>query len=106
VRHARKYAEADLGPECTFHFQLRDGATRHAVNVLQFAALLDEIDEWSWRFHQDRGDFARWLLDCIGDEALAREATRTVPWHDFHKARTYLKQRITDRYTAAQERLS
>lgn len=99
TRHARKYAEGDLGPGGSFYFHQAgtDRVTR-ARNILDFATRLQTIDEATWRFHQDRGDFARWLRECIRDETLAEiaEAAAAVP--DFRSGQSKLREGILARY--------
>lgn len=99
TRHARKYAECDLGTERSFYFRPTAGATSiRAANVLEFAELLCDIDEPTWRFHQERGDFARWLRECVNDEDLAKVAAASARTTDFDSGVLLLRRRIVEKY--------
>lgn len=75
ARHARKYAEADLGPSRSFYFRGPTGSLNlNARNLAAFIDLAEAVDEATWLYHLNRGDYSRWLRDCIGDYELAREA--------------------------------
>jgi hydroxymethylpyrimidine pyrophosphatase-like HAD family hydrolase len=101
TRHARKYAESDLGEKRSFYFrQFAGGESVRAANVLEFAALLGDIDETTWRFHQERGDFARWLRECINDEELAGFAEACADSTGARWGRLALQRRILEKYVA------
>ena len=73
-RHVRKYAEGALSEKRSFFFQGPNGKLNlRAKNLISFVELADGIDEETWRFHLERGDYSRWLRECIDDEELADE---------------------------------
>jgi hydroxymethylpyrimidine pyrophosphatase-like HAD family hydrolase len=73
-RHARKYAEGDMGPVRSFYFhEPGRGDEKRARNLIEFADLALTIADSSWLFHLERGDYSRWIRDCVGDTALADE---------------------------------
>ncbi len=61
-RHRRKYATGELAPEKSFFFTGPDSKMNlRANNLTAFAAIAEGIDEQTWRFHLERGDYARWF---------------------------------------------
>ena len=61
-----------LPPEQAFHFGGPTGFIGYAAyNLDQFDELLNIVPEESIRYHQDRGDIARWIGETLGDEELA-----------------------------------
>lgn len=78
LRHKRKYALGDLGPELSFYFQGPEQKLNlRANNLSNFLQLADGVDDLTWDFHLRRGDYSQWFLDSIKDPELA-EATRQV----------------------------
>jgi hypothetical protein len=72
-RHLRKYAHGDVR-EKAFHFRGRDGRLDlRARNLELFLQLAQGVDEDTWRFHLEQGDYERWLLEAIKDPEAARE---------------------------------
>src|SRR5207248_2434704 len=72
-RHARKYAEGELGLDKSFFF--RGPGQRlnlRAQNLMVFLQVADGVDAETWLYHLARGDYSRWIRDAIKDEALAR----------------------------------
>lgn len=59
--------------EEAFHFTGPGGYIGYtAFNLDQFSDLLSVVPGDSIAFHQERGDFANWAQDVLGDEQLAR----------------------------------
>lgn len=74
-RHRRKYAHGHVGPERCFYFRGPHGRCNvQASNLVSFIRLGEEVDEETWRFHLDRGDYARWFRSVIRDDELVSEA--------------------------------
>jgi len=74
-RHHRKYAEGLLIPERSFYFRGPQGKLNlRAHNLVLFLEMADGVDEDTWRFHLERGDYSHWFGEVIGDDELAEEA--------------------------------
>lgn len=77
-RHKRKYAQGDMGPELSFYFQGPEQKLNlRANNLLAFLQLAEGVDDATWDYHLQRGDYSHWFLNCIKDPQLA-EATREI----------------------------
>lgn len=101
IRHRRKYAEGNLRWH-SFYFRGPDG--RHnikAQNLLVFCQLAEGIDEETWMFHLQRGDYSRWFRNAIKDSQLAEEVERIerrndlAPW----RTRQMIRELVHARYT-------
>ncbi|MEM5328449.1 HAD family hydrolase [Paraburkholderia sp. JHI2823] len=74
-RHVRKYAQGMLIPERSFWFRGPDGALNlRAHNLTLFVELAQGVDDETWDWHLQRGDYARWFGEVIGDRDLERVA--------------------------------
>jgi alpha-amylase len=72
-----------LSPEQAFHFACPTGFIGHtAYNLDQFEELLCFIPPDSLTYHQDRGDFARWITDVLDDPELAERIKGLTERHD------------------------
>lgn len=74
--HDREAAQAlrALPPGLAFHFRMPDGGNGHtAYDLDSFAALVREVPPESIRYHQSRGDLARWLREAVGTGEMAAE---------------------------------
>jgi alpha-amylase len=70
----RKLARAlrSLSPENAFHFTAPSGFIGYAAYSLdQFCELLAIVPADSIRYHLERGDFACWIAETLGDTGLA-----------------------------------
>jgi HAD superfamily hydrolase (TIGR01484 family) len=73
LRHLRKYAEGNLGPN-SFVFRGPEGKLRlRAKNLVSFCEIAAGVDGDTWTFHLERGDYSRWFREVVKDEDLARE---------------------------------
>jgi hypothetical protein len=73
-RHARKYAEGELGPERSFYFRGPDGRLNlRAQNLRFFLQVADGVDDDTWLFHLRRGDYSAWMREAIKDDDMADE---------------------------------
>ncbi|UCF59638.1 MAG: hypothetical protein JSV15_01025 [Candidatus Bathyarchaeota archaeon] len=72
-------AEKEVGVEKGFHFyeELGKPLNQVAVSLKEFLEKVTEIPVASIEFHQNRGDFARWIRDTLGAVSLA-DAVETV----------------------------
>jgi hydroxymethylpyrimidine pyrophosphatase-like HAD family hydrolase len=73
LRHLRKYAEGNLGPN-SFVFRGPAGMLRlRAPNLTVFCELADGVDDETWTFHLREGHYSEWMRRAIKDDALAAE---------------------------------
>lgn len=74
-RHIRKYAEGALTDERSFYFTGPGGKLNlKAQNLMMFLQIADGIDDDTWNYHFERGDFGKWFRGAIRDDDLADEA--------------------------------
>jgi alpha-amylase len=72
-----------LSPEQAFHFACPGGFIGHtAYNLDQFEELLYVVPKDSLLFHQERGDFARWITGVLDDPSLAESIDGLTERHD------------------------
>jgi len=102
-RHARKYAEGELGEDRSFYFRGPEKALNlRAHNLRTFLQMAAGVDDRTWLHHLRGGEYSRWFRNAIKDEDLAAEATavesdETLSPKD---SRACIKQMIERRYTA------
>ena len=102
-RHARKYAEGDLGEDRSFYFRGPKAALNlRAHNLSTFIRLAEGVDDETWVFHLKRGDYSSWFRDAIKDDDLASEVSGIEAKAELsaHESRLRIKQFIDRRYTA------
>src|SRR5262245_1041336 len=102
-RHARKYAEGELGEDRSFYFRGPKAALNlRAKNLTTFLQLADGVDDDTWLFHLRAGDYSRWFRDAIKDDDLASEAAAVEkePSLSASAGRKRVKDLIDRRYTA------
>jgi hydroxymethylpyrimidine pyrophosphatase-like HAD family hydrolase len=76
-RHIRKYSEGELPPDRSFYFRGPAGKLNlRAQNLILFLQLADGVDDETWQFHLEQGDYSDWFRVCIKDDALAAEAAK------------------------------
>jgi hydroxymethylpyrimidine pyrophosphatase-like HAD family hydrolase/energy-coupling factor transporter ATP-binding protein EcfA2 len=105
-RHGRKYAEGNLGPDRSFYFRGPDGKLNlRAQNLTIFAQMAEGVDDPTWLYHLEQGDYARWFREQIKDEELADEAERIAAAAGLSAAdsRARIRQAIESRYTLPAE---
>jgi len=72
-----------LSPEQAFHFACSAGFIGlSAYNLDQFEELLYVVPKDSILFHQERGDFARWITDALADPQLSHSIDGLTERHD------------------------
>jgi hydroxymethylpyrimidine pyrophosphatase-like HAD family hydrolase len=101
-RHIRKYAEGRLAPDRSFYFRGPLGKLNlRAQNLLQFLDLAEGVDEETWRYHFERGDYSQWFRNGIKDDDLAAEAAELERAAASDKAHglALLRAAIERRYT-------
>ena len=108
TRHSRKYAEGNLGEGRSFYFRGRDGKLKlKAQNLMVFLQLADGVDDDTWQYHLDNGDYARWLRMEVKDGGLADEVEAIA--HSNHAAaqsRAAVRHAIEKRYTLPADKAS
>ncbi|WP_165219668.1 HAD-IIB family hydrolase [Aquisphaera insulae] len=105
-RHSRKYAEGNLGPERSFYFRGPDAALNlRAQNLYLFLQLADGVDDATWLYHFQQGDYARWFRDQVKSDELAEEAERIAaePGLSAAESRARIRAAIEERYTLPAE---
>jgi HAD superfamily hydrolase (TIGR01484 family) len=105
-RHRRKYAEGELGPDKSFYFQGPTGALNlRAQNLAMFMQLAEGVDDKTWNYHLEKGDYSSWFRDAIKDEDLFREIARIERRSNLPAAETraMIKTAIERHYTLPTE---
>jgi haloacid dehalogenase-like hydrolase/AAA domain len=102
-RHRRKYAEGDL-EEDAFFFRGPEGKLNLRVqNLVLFAQIAEGIDDETWTWHLERGDYERWFREAIGDEKLADVTKDAARNPDPKESRRSILEAIEERYTLPAE---
>jgi HAD superfamily hydrolase (TIGR01484 family) len=102
-RHARKYAEGDLGEQRSFYFRGPEAALNlRAQNLSTFLQMAAGVDDRTWLHHLRGGEYSRWFRGAIKDDELATEAqaVETDATLSARASRVRIKERIDRRYTA------
>jgi len=102
-RHVRKYMKGELVPDESFYFEGPDRKLHlRAQNLQLFMQIAEGVDDETWLYHLQRGDFSRWFRRCIKDDDLAREAEQIEQESagSARESRDQIRERIEARYTA------
>ncbi|WP_158801530.1 HAD-IIB family hydrolase [Acidisoma sp. L85] len=102
-RHVGKYASGDVGAWRSFYFRGPGGRMNvGAENLYRFLDVAHAVDDETWEYHRQAGDYSAWFRHVIKDEDLAREA-KTVE-EDTHlnasESRRIISKAIRRRYAA------
>lgn len=101
TRHVRKYAHGELGEDHSFYFRGPAGKLNlRAQNLAIFLQLAQGVDDATWLYHLQCGDYSRWFRDKIKDDDLAREAAQAERIQDAKISREKIRDAIERRYTA------
>jgi hypothetical protein len=103
-RHRRNYAQGELSPEQSFYFRGPESKLNlRAQNLMTFLQLSEGVDDETWLFHLQRGDYSRWFRTVIKDDDLAASAKEVESSleGDPAQGRAKLRDAIESRYTAA-----
>lgn len=73
-RHKKKYAVGDMGYNSFVFTGPENKLQLRANNLMMFVHLAEGIDDQTWLYHLNRGDYQRWMGDCIHDDDLAAKA--------------------------------
>ncbi len=75
-RHVRKYAEGTLPDERCFYFRGPHGKLNlKAQNLMLFIQIAEGVDDETWLFHLQAGDYSQWFRKDIHDDRLADAAS-------------------------------
>ena len=105
-RHGRKYVEGNLGPDRSFYFHGPEGKLNlRAQNLLMFLQIAEGVDDPTWLFHLQQGDYARWFREQVKDDELAEEAERLASQRGLTAAesRAQIRAAVEQRYTLPAE---
>lgn len=101
-RHVRKYAEGELGEDKSFYFRGTQGKLNlRAQNLILFTQMAEGVDDETWLYHLQQGDYSRWFQEAIKDESLAEEAEEIEKRSHISagESRAAIKEAIAQRYT-------
>jgi HAD superfamily hydrolase (TIGR01484 family) len=99
-RHRRNYAEGELSPEQSFYFRGPDNKLNlRAQNLETFLQIGDGVDDETWLFHLQRGDYSNWFESIIKDADLADAARRVEQNSDATQGRAAMRETVARRYT-------
>ncbi|MFG1945993.1 HAD-IIB family hydrolase [Nonomuraea sp. NPDC048826] len=77
TRHRRKYAAGTMSKDKSFYFTGPENRLKlRARNLHVFVELAEGVDDDTWAFHLDRGDYSAWIGEKLGDGELAGEVER------------------------------
>jgi phosphoglycolate phosphatase (TIGR01487 family) len=102
-RHSRKYAEGELPAERSFYFRGSEGKLKlRAENLNTFLKLAEGVDDNTWQYHLDKGDYSCWFREMIKDEVLAAEAAKVEKQQNLspEESKSAIREAIEKRYTA------
>jgi alpha-amylase len=100
IRHLYKYLDTPLPRQKWFFFRDERGfLNMEASSLFEFLQCLRTLPSASLTYHQERGDFARWVETALGDRILAdhlrKLAQRPLEGEVLRKA---LLQRVEAQY--------
>jgi HAD superfamily hydrolase (TIGR01484 family) len=102
-RHVRKYAEGELPPERSFVFRGRENKLKlRAHNLLMFLELGEGVDEDTWQYHLQRGEYSQWIRDGIKDASLAQQISEIEQKHNLNaeQSRAAIRKLVETKYTS------
>lgn len=102
-RHARKYAEGELGEDISFYFRGAENKLNlRAQNLMLFGQIAEGVDAETWEHHRRAREYSAWFRDVIKDDELAREAAdiEADARLDADESRKRILAAISRRYTA------
>ncbi|WP_061299283.1 HAD family hydrolase [Herbidospora cretacea] len=101
-RHIRKYAAGTLGDDSSFYFRGPDDRLNlKADNLNLFLRLGEGVDEETWEFHRDNGDYSHWMAECVKDEELSAAVAEVErSGGSAEEGRARIRELVEERYTA------
>jgi hydroxymethylpyrimidine pyrophosphatase-like HAD family hydrolase len=103
-RHLRQYAEGELSPPQSFYFRGPESKLNlRAHNLNTFIQLAEGVDDQTWIYHLQQGDYSRWFREVIKDDSLANDAAavETNGSASPEETRRAIRDAIETRYTIA-----
>jgi HAD superfamily hydrolase (TIGR01484 family) len=98
-RHHRKYAEGELPPDRSFFFRGREGKLNlRAQNLMIFNQIAEGVDDETWNYHLQRGDYSDWFRKGIKDDELA-DAAAAIERDPSGDTRARIREVIERTYT-------
>lgn len=101
-RHRRKYVQGALDADESFYFRGRSNKLKlRAENLGLFMRIADGVDDDTWLFHLQRGEYSAWFRQMIKDPELADEAEKieTTKGLSAEESRKRIQEAIARRYT-------
>jgi hypothetical protein len=99
-RHIRKYAEGDVQDKAFYFRGPDDRLNLRAQNLMLFSQIAEGIDDETWTYHLERGDYERWFREAIKDDELAQIAADAASdGQDVSESRRRILEAIGQRYT-------
>lgn len=101
IRHLQKYLRAPLPPGRRFYFTAPNGVSLgfSAASLWEFKEMLGTIPLDSLKYHQQRGDFERWIQKTLGDNELAAQVHKLSAGNgNAEILRQALRELVTYRY--------
>lgn len=74
IRHHRKYALGELGHRSFYFRGPNEELNLKAQNLAMFWQMAEGVDDNTWKFHLNCGDYSRWFSTVIKDEEIAKVA--------------------------------
>jgi hypothetical protein len=109
-RHSRRYAEGNLSPDDAFCFRGPEGKLRlTAQNLTHFLQIGEGVDDDTWCYHLQRGDYSKWFRDAIKDDDLSADTATIEREHargPANQSRAAIRAAIEKRYTLPSEAAS
>jgi len=102
-RHRRNYSAGELGADKSFYFRGPEGKLNlMAQNLTMFLQLAKGVDDDTWNYHLQRGDYSHWFREVIKDDELADEVAQ---WErpdtlSPRESRDRVRAAVEHRYTA------
>jgi hypothetical protein len=102
-RHIRKYAAGDLEDKSFFFHGAEGKLNLKAQNLNMFLQLAQGIDDDTWLFHLEAGDYSGWMRSSIKDDELADEVEGVEKKAQLitpEESRAAVRSAVERRYTA------
>ena len=104
ARRRQTYVDGRLPDDRVFVFRGPDGKLKlRAYNLTTFLELAAGVDDATWLYHLNRGEYSKWFCEAIKDDELARAAdvvesnSATDPAASRDAIRTAVEQRYGNR---------